>query len=183
MKARDIVGDADPRVAELLTFWNTARGGHRFPAQADLNLTDIPDLLPNLFILDVLDDHAFGYRFIGSRIDEHMGMSLTGKVFTQTRSGRVLREITAFFSRVVDQGVMGLLETRLPSERFEWVRYVRMALPLADDHQTVNKIVGLYLFEPTKEDAYDMPKIGDIDSEELGEVESRFGDLGIGDPD
>ena len=51
------------------------------------------------------------------------------------------------------------------------------ALPLADDHATVNKILGLYLFEPTREDAYQTPNVDDLDQSELGEVVYRFGDL------
>ena len=77
----------------------------------------------------------------------------------------------------MDTGQLGLLATRLPSEKFEWVRYTRFALPLADDHATVNKILGLYLFEPTREDAYQTPNVDDLDQSELGEVVYRFGDL------
>ena len=177
MKARDVVKDADPRVGQLLDFWYASRGAHPFPAQRALNLMTVPPLLPNLYLLDALPERDFGYRFIGTKIDEHMGTSLTGKRFSDARSGRILREITQFFSRIVDTGQLGLLATRLPSEKFEWVRYTRFALPLADDHATVNKILGLYLFEPTREDAYQTPNVDDLDQSELGEVVYRFGDL------
>ncbi|PIW27119.1 MAG: hypothetical protein COW30_11520 [Rhodospirillales bacterium CG15_BIG_FIL_POST_REV_8_21_14_020_66_15] len=121
MKARDIIEGADPRVGELFEFWNAARGANRYPAQADLKLSAIPRLLPNVFVIDVLEGHVFRYRFIGTRIDEHMGVSLTGKVFSDTRSGRLLREITGFFSRIAEQG------GSRPSGHAPAVRTLRMA--------------------------------------------------------
>lgn len=178
MKAHNVVKDADPRVGQLLDFWYASRGAHPYPAQRDLDLMTVPPLLPNLFILDALPDGDFRYRFIGTKIDEHMGMSLTGRLFSDARSGRILREITQFFSRIVDTGQLGLLATRLPSEKFEWVRYTRFGLPLADDYETINKILGLYLFEPIREDAYQTPNVDDLDQSELGDVVYRFGDLG-----
>ncbi len=177
MQAREVVKDADPRVGELLEFWYAARGDNRFPAQKDLDLSSIPRLLPNLYILDALPGPDFGYRFIGTKIDEHMGVSLTGKRFSQARSGRILHEITNFFSRIVDRGLLGLLATRLPSEKFEWVRYTRFGLPLADDHETVNKILGLYLFDPVREELDQTPNVDEMDQSELGEVVYQFGDL------
>ena len=177
MQAREVVEDADPRVGELLEFWYAARGGNRFPAQKDLDLSSVPRLLPNLYILDVLPGPDFGYRFIGTKIDEHMGVSLTGKRFSQARSGRILHEITNFFSHVASRGVLGLLATRLPSEKFEWVRYTRLGLPLADDHETVNKILGLYLFDLVCDEMHQTPNVDDLDQSELGEVVYRFGAL------
>lgn len=176
--AEEIVGAAgDRRVSALFAFWNRSRGPHMYPAQADLDLMSIPHLLPSLFIIDVLGGARFRYRFMGTRIDEHLGASLTGRTFDEFRSGRTLAEITNFFQTIADEGALGLLQTRLPSERFEWLVYTRLGLPLADDHVTINKIVGLFLFEPTAEGYFDIPTLKDIDQNELGLVKSRFGRL------
>ena len=177
MKARDIIAGADPRVGQVYDFWNAARAGNRCPAQADLDLPSIPRLMPNVFIIDVLGGSEYRYRYLGTKIDEHLGRSFTGKVFSQARSGRVLSEITRFFDRVAGDRVLGLLETRLPSERFEWVRYSRLGLPRADDHRNITKVFGLFLSEGDKDRRYQTPDIHDIDHDELGEVECRFGEL------
>jgi hypothetical protein len=177
MKACDIVAEADPRVGQVYEFWKAARGANQCPAQMDLDLFQISKLLPNVFIIDVLGGSQFRYRYLGTKIDEHLGRSFTGKVFSQARSGRVLSEITRFFDRIAEDRVLGLLETRLPSERLEWVRYSRLGLPIADDHRTVSKIFGLFLFEGIEDRYFRTPDIHDINHDELGEVASRFGDL------
>lgn len=165
------------RVTAMYAFWKQSQGKHMFPAQEDLDLVSIPRLLPNLFILDVLGGGSFRYRFAGTRMEEHLGLGLTGKTLADHRSGRVLEEITEFYSRVSEEGLLGLLATRLPSDRFEWLRYIRLAMPIADDHSTVNKIIGLFLFEPVASDRRDLPTLRDIDDRELGMVKSRFGRL------
>lgn len=178
--AEEIIGAAgDRRVAAFYAFWNQARGTHLYPGQADLDLMRVPRLLPNLFILDVLGGGGFRHRFIGSRIDEHLGVSLTGKNLDAFHGGRALAEITQFYGRVAADGVLGFMQTRLASERFEWLVYTRAALPLADDHQTVNKVLGLLTFEPASEGFRDLPTFGDINQEELGLVKSKFGRLNL----
>jgi len=41
----------------------------------------------------------------------------------------------------------------------------------------VNKIIGLFLFEPAKERAFTVPSIDDVDQSELGEVVRQFGEI------
>lgn len=148
MRAEDIVSDhEDTDIGILLAFWKAARGNNMFPSQADLDLISIPRLAPNVFILDVEAENVFRYRYMGTAIDAHLGINLTGRTFGNFRSGRVLSEITSFFKTVTDTSSMGILTTRLPSETHDAITYTRVGLPIADDHQTPNKVLGLLLFQ------------------------------------
>ena len=148
MRADDLVAQLkDDRIKEIFDFWKRSRGAHRFPAQGDLNLIDVPKLLPSLFIIDAEENRTFRYRFMGSSLDEHIGIALTGKTFSDHRSGRVLEEITSFFSRIIDGDVLGVMISQLPSETVNWATYTRVGLPLADDHVTPNKVLGIMLIK------------------------------------
>ena len=178
LDAEEVVGaSGDPRVGAFYAFWNRARGLRLYPRQSDLDMVSVPRLVPNLFILDVLGGGLFRHRFIGSRIDDHLGVNLTGQNLEPFHSGRALAEITHFYNRVSIDGVLGFMQTRLRSERFEWLVYTRVGLPVADDGETINKIVGLFLFEAASEGFRDVPTFNDIDQQELGLVRSTFGRL------
>ncbi len=168
---------ADRRVGALLEFWRKSCGVHTIPSQADLDLVSIPRLLPNVFIIDAVENRTFRYRYMGTALDAHLGTSLTGRTFDAFRSGRVLEEITAFFMRVITHFEMGILTTRLPSETLGTATYTRVGLPIADDHKTPNKVLGLLLFENPPRASISEPYVFDIKNEERGIVKSVFGTL------
>ena len=136
----------DPEIFRMYDLWLAARAANRFPSQRDIDLPTVPKLLPKLYILDRVGD-TFRYRFMGTEIDKHVGMSLTGKLFTDVRSGAQTAQITQFFHDVLDNGCMGLPTTRLPVKLKNWHVYRRLAFPIADDHETPNKVTGLFLME------------------------------------
>lgn len=77
-----IVNDR-PCKAQLLRlhdYWNAKRGLRSFPAREDIDPAEISDLLPNIFLIDVLREAPhFRYRLSGTGVDEIHGQSLTGK--------------------------------------------------------------------------------------------------------
>ena len=133
----------DDRVRAMLEFWSDARGSAAFPSYTDIDLMTVPRLAPETFVIDSLGDGDFRYRFMGSKIDALVGGSFTGKKFSEARHGRVLEEISSFFGTVVSNGLIGVLTTSLPSETSAYRTYVRTGFPLADDHVSPNKVLGM----------------------------------------
>ena len=178
MRAEDIVSEhEDTDVGILLAFWKAARGNNPFPSQADLDLISIPKLAPNIFILDAEPKDIFRYRYMGTAIDSHIGVNLTGRTVDEFRAGRVLSELTTFFKTVLDTSSMGILTTQLPSETRGATIYTRVGLPIADDHQTPNKVLGILLFQlPDGMNGHRKVPY-DIESEEQGIVSTEFGEL------
>jgi len=178
VRAEDIAGEhEDTDIGILLSFWNAARGSNRFPSQTDLDLATIPRLAPHVFILDAEDNSVFRYRYLGTAIDAHFGVNLTGHTFDEFRSGRVLDEITTFFKQIMDTSSMGILTTQLPSETNDAITYTRVGLPVADDHQSPNKILGLLLFHlPDTNVQYEETSY-DLENEDIGVVNAVYGEL------
>src|SRR5208283_1232393 len=64
----------------LLTYWRGKHRGGRPPARADLDpLFEVPDLVPNIFLVDILDD-AFRLRLVGSELALRAKVDLTGTI-------------------------------------------------------------------------------------------------------
>jgi len=178
VRAEDITSEhEDTDVGILLAFWKAARGNNMFPSQADLDLISIPKLAPSVIIIDAEPNNVFRYRYIGTAIDIHLGVNLTGRTFNDFRSGRVLDEITAFFKHVIDTSSMGILMTKLPSGTRGAIINTRVGLPVADDHKTPNKVLGLLLFQlPEGSNGHNREPY-DLENEEQGINSATFGEL------
>ena len=178
MRAEDIAAEhEDTDIGILLAFWNAARGSNPFPSQTDLDLATIPRLAPNVFIIDAEKNGTYRYRYLGTAIDAHFGVNLTGHTLDAFRSGRVLDEITTFFNQIMATSSMGILTTQLPSETSDAITYTRVGLPVADDHQSPNKIIGLLLFRLPESDVRHEETTYDLENEDLEVVNAIYGEL------
>src|SRR3546814_12310908 len=58
----------DTKLRRLYEYWCSRCQGGALPSRRDIDPLDIPDLLPNLFLLDVIGDaEDFVFRLAGSR--------------------------------------------------------------------------------------------------------------------
>lgn len=130
--------DADPRLARFLTYWTTIAGDRPLPGRADLDPIDVPDLLPFIFLVEVLPGSPvdFAYRLIGSDIvantaRSHVGRRLSEIVHegTQGRLIELYRETlesrTPRFRRLDYQSDLG------PSSQYD-----TLVAPLGCQHVT-----------------------------------------------
>jgi len=138
---------ASPLQQRAFAYWQSKLGGRSMPARKDIEPTEIPDLLANIVLVDVSHDPLdFRYRLIGTAIVERIAFDYTGKRFTDLDHQQP-------GSRVWDTAA------RLCSERAplvsdipyvgpdQWVRgYRDLYLPLSDDGEQVNMIMGVVEF-------------------------------------
>src|SRR3546814_2463406 len=65
----------DTKLRRLYEYWCSRCQGGALPSRRDIDPLDIPDLLPNLFLLDVIGDaEDFVFRLAGSRVEEAFSM-------------------------------------------------------------------------------------------------------------
>lgn len=177
--ARELaIGANEPEIHDLYAFWDTCRGGNTFPSQRDLDLIRIPALLPSIFIVDLIGDDDYYYRYMGSNLDRYYGVSLTGMRAREYRkSGRLIEVAVDFFHRIARNAEMGILTTQLPSEAQDWLIYTRAALPVADDHEIPNKIIGIVLVKQAKQALHKLAGSLATDRQEGGHADTVFGKL------
>ncbi|WP_137153522.1 PAS domain-containing protein [Rhizobium sp. FKL33] len=65
----------------LLDYFNRIRGKDDAPLRRDVNPSDIPRLLPDIFMLEAVDNRWFRFRLAGTRLCAALGQEARGQEF------------------------------------------------------------------------------------------------------
>jgi hypothetical protein len=82
-------------------YWHEIRGERAMPARRDLDPLDIPKLLANVFLVDVLADGDFRYRLVGDHIVERAGANFTGLKVSEVADEGSQPELRKLYAEVV----------------------------------------------------------------------------------
>lgn len=127
----------------LFDYWDGKRAGRVFPARSDIDPLDLPALLPNLFLVDVLSgEPLFRYRLTGSNVDEIHGQSLAGKSPRDIRTPEVARQVEQQYRAVIETGQPRCDHLTLLARDDSYWHYERLLLPLSGDGRRINMLLG-----------------------------------------
>lgn len=141
----------DERLQQGYDYWRQKAAGRQMPRRADIDPTEIPKLLPNIVLVDVLPGGRYRYRLIGTAIAEAQGVNVTGRYLDEVLPGP---EYKAHILGLYDECVRSrrpLYTERLflSRQRRSPQRHTKVVfLPLAEDGETVNMVllVQVYLY-------------------------------------
>lgn len=132
---------------DFLAYWHSKRTDDRPPLRADIDPVDIPRLLPNVLLIDVVGQPAydFHYRLLGTAIVSVDGVDYKGSLLSD-----MVPSTDAFhhiWQHHLDAAA-GIVELRLDSMR--WVRdssrdhidYVILLLPLRRSGDEIGTLIG-----------------------------------------
>lgn len=137
-----------PPLRRLHDYWQGKRSPGRLPARRDIDPVEIPQLMPQIALVDILREPLdYRYRLFGTRLVEVMGAERTGKRMREVMSPPAVA--------ATERLIAGLIETREPiafSGRLFWlgkdfIGFETLALPLAADGETVDMAVMGLEFE------------------------------------
>lgn len=135
-----------PKAARLLEAWNGWRGDRSVPDRADVDPVDIPDLLPNLILLDVEGDD-FRFRLVGEQVASRYGGRLKGRLISDVMSGPGLDETLYEHRRCAeDRRAVIVSQERELATADDRRAYMRLILPLGNDGPRASHIVGVMDF-------------------------------------
>lgn len=148
----------DPRLEQAHLYWLGQAAGRAMPSRADIDPIHIPKLLPDVMLVERLDDGRYRYRLIGTENARAHGVNATGRFLDEVLPGP---EYSAHVLALYDECV----ETRraLYSEclffspaRHDPERHTKVLfMPLSSDGDMVNMIfviqVFLYIDRATRE--------------------------------
>ncbi len=79
----------DVRLQDAYTYWRAkaAAAGRDLPGRADIDPTEIPRLLPDVMLVDVLPEGRYRYRLIGTENSAAHGVSATGRFLDEVLPG------------------------------------------------------------------------------------------------
>ncbi len=145
MFARNKIRNAELR--ELHDYWLTKHRDGRLPRRGDIDPLEVPRLLKNLALLEVVGDAAdFVFVLAGSRIEEVYDRSLKGvtlgnlrEVFEETRSA-------GDYVAAVRSGEPQYQQASLKEHGMEHWACRRLILPLSSDGERVDCLLLGALF-------------------------------------
>src|SRR5882724_9732666 len=93
----------NPTLEALLVYWRQQRRGRAMPRRRDIDPIDIPKLLANLQLVDVVDGGArFRYRLIGTASVAAFGTDATGKCIDEILAGNRLAAAEQHYRRTCE---------------------------------------------------------------------------------
>lgn len=139
----------DARVAAAFYYWRRKRAGRSMPSRADIDATEIPKLLPDLMLVDVLGDGRYRYRLIGAENARAQGVNATGRYLDEVIPGLEYKaHVTALYDECVRQRRPLYSECQFfsPQQQAPERHTKVLFLPLSDDDATVNAVMVAQVF-------------------------------------
>ena len=133
----------DRRLARLYRYWWEKRGSRPAPNRADLNPTEIPELLPIVHLIDVSwNPVSFRHRLVGTELVERLERDVTGKVVDGSLYGEATEEIIGALTRIATEVRPFRRQARLAWHKRDWLMIESIEMPLIDDAGQVAMILA-----------------------------------------
>ena len=132
---------AERRLAlRLKRYWEDKRAGREFPALADIVPSEIAELWPWCFLLDVQQSPTFPYfRYLGSELSRYSGVFLSGDMdWTST----LLDKAVANFHDVLHQRLPVVIEEEISRFDRRTLLFRATLLPLSGDGERIDYVLG-----------------------------------------
>jgi len=142
---------------ELLAYWQSRLAPGRLPGRQHIDPTDLqPRHLSQLLLLDVVAPAApkqrrrYRFRVAGTGFSAIAGRDVTGLHYDEIGAPERAMPVIRALDLVVERKAPVYLSGRLsiPSQDYVWVK--RLGLPLAQDGDTVDMILAIWLAERRK---------------------------------
>jgi hypothetical protein len=142
----------DSRLRAFYEYWRSRAPDGRLPGRQHIDPLDVPALLPDLVLFDVVrqgeGENAslrFRVRVAGGTLVELVGgTNPTGRFIDEFVPANRRGQLNGAYASVVRERIAHYWESQLWTEGREFVRVQRLALPLARDGASVDMVIGCY---------------------------------------
>lgn len=134
-----------PQLRSLLELWAAKRAGRALPSRADFSDEDLRPWFGNLLMVDVVEGaHQFRFRLMGTSLVDAACRELTGKFFDEADISGYEPDVLEDYAEVLRSRAPFCKTRRYnPTPGMEhWRVYERLLLPLSNDGETVDRILG-----------------------------------------
>jgi hypothetical protein len=140
--------EASPILGAALAYWERKRGERKMPCRRDIDPAEIPRLLANLQLVEVLEEgRRYRYRLVGTALTDAFGRDYTGRCDDELFAGERESAVLALYRAVYDSRQPMFARNHFAAG--EDVRFVenQLCLPLSEDGTSVSIILGVVTFE------------------------------------
>jgi hypothetical protein len=136
-------------VLKLEEYWRSVRLGRAMPARRDIDPAGMRRLLPNVFLLDVIDRARFRWRLVGTKIGDLEQVEHTGRWLEET-IGHTQDPFLRFCRMTVEQRRPTCHAALRPDFNGGSRPLLRTLLPLSEDGVTVGMLLGAVDYSPAE---------------------------------
>lgn len=137
---------ADSILGPAYRYWRAKCGARALPRRRDIDPTEVPRLLSNLQLTDLVGARI-RYRLVGTAIVDAYGGELRGKYFDEVFSGARLRLIEANYRMMCERLRPVLVCNRYFSRRSTPLVCGRLIMPLSEEGATVGQCLTAMNFQ------------------------------------
>ncbi|GAB4366508.1 MAG: hypothetical protein Kow00114_24470 [Kiloniellaceae bacterium] len=152
-----VVYDPEPQSIEhpglraLYDYWHGRRPGPRLPGRQHLDPLDIPTLLPNVMLVDVVAPDDLRFRLVGTALVGWFGRDTTGLPLQTVYAAKDWERILADYRYSIRERRPCLSRRAIARAGGRQQPYQRLLLPLARDGERVDMLLaGVYWRDPPK---------------------------------
>lgn len=126
----------------LFQYWNAIRGGRPAPRRFEIEPSQIADILPDTFILEVSDPAHFSYRLAGTRVCEIFGQELRGIGFLEGWRETDRFMLNRNLNAVRRSAACAVMEVEGFGSNTDLVRLELVVLPLLHNGSSIERFLG-----------------------------------------
>lgn len=146
----ELPADAHPTIRTVYEYWRSVTPTGQLPGRQHIDPVDLPQLLPNLRLLDVIHDPIhFRARLVGERYCDFAGGNPTGlwldEFMPNFHQSDHKRDLVLTVERKLPQWRRGRPYVSGFAKK-DFITLERIHLPLAGDGQTVDMIFSAAVF-------------------------------------
>jgi hypothetical protein len=139
----------DARLQNALDYWRRQSAGRPLPRRADIDPIDIPKLLPDLMLVEVLPSGRYRYRLIGTENTAAHGLNATGRYLDEVLPGPEYKtHVLGLYDECVRSRRALYSECLFvsPQDRVTERHTKVLFLPLSEDGECVNQVLVVQVF-------------------------------------
>ena len=132
-----------PELKVLFAYWLGKSRNRIGPSRSEIELKDIPTLLPSIHLYDVQEDgRAFLVRVLGTQIVAALGCDPTGRVLTVgDREPIFARPFACLTATYKYRRPLRATAERAAARERSFLSSETLSLPLSDNEESINKIL------------------------------------------
>lgn len=141
----EVGAPAHPKNQFLLAYWRSKAGPDGVVYRSAIVPFDFRRILGGVFIVEPVDGGLdLMYRLVGSENEHRLGVSYTGRRFTECYGKAMAADQIAFHNRVFAEGKPAFLRGRLKGLDVEFAEFEASYLPMRTEDGGYQMLGGVY---------------------------------------
>ncbi len=135
---------------DLFVYWDDKRDDKKMPLRATIDPAEIPALLPHMMLVDTAEElEDFRYRLFGTSVCQGFGFDRTGVRFGDLPRIDNYDTVYEGYWKTYQTGEPHYFPGRIVSNQKDYISYSRLTLPLSEEGDIVDVILGGVVFFQT----------------------------------